>query len=105
MGYFADTNFSEEIRRNNAFALVNAFRESLTIAKRTPQHVPYEKTLDFVSELDTEMYDEIVSLITKKNESELVKYYKQRAEALKVEPTELINQDIKRDEVLIGKID
>lgn len=105
MGYFSDDSISEEIRRNTAFSLVNAFRESLTIARRTPQHIPYEKTLDFLSELDSNMYEEIVSLITKKNESEDVKYYKQIGEVKGIDPKILIQEDITRHEAMVGQIE
>lgn len=54
-------------------------------------------------ELDPEMHGYIVELLTQKNESEVVRYFKQVSEIENVDPVSLISKEIERNEFLIEK--
>ncbi|HEY9008747.1 MAG TPA: hypothetical protein VIM75_21565 [Ohtaekwangia sp.] len=107
MTYFSDNSIGEDERRNNAFTLLCAVREAVTIAKRAQQHIPYKKTLTLINELNPEAYKDINDLITKTNESEIVKYYKQKASLLskekgkEVKPEDLIETDLNEERRLL----
>lgn len=73
MTYFSDNSLEEEQRRNDAFNMLCSLREGLTIAKRGQHQVPYKKTLDLVYDLNPDLYKDISNLLTKRNESDLVK--------------------------------
>lgn len=45
MSYFSDNSIEESSRRNDAFQILCALREAVTIAKRTQQAIPYKKKL------------------------------------------------------------
>lgn len=107
MTYFSDNSLEEDERRNNAFNVLCALREAVTIAKRTEQHIPYKKALGLINELSPEAYNDINDLITKKNESELVKYYKQKAaivskeKGTSVRPQDIIEEELKEERRLL----
>jgi len=106
MNYFQNLNFEEQERRNTAFNLVRAIRDAVSIAKRVQQPITYEKAIDMVYDLDSEIYDQIVNLLSTKNESDIVKYYKQMAVAkseglFQYQPSDLINQAIKEHQELL----
>lgn len=106
--YFSNQNISEEERRNNAFQAVNAMRESLTLAKNSTTPVTYEFAFGIIYDLDPSLYDSIISLLTSKNESDLVKYYKEMAEAESSEenvicPTTLIQDDLDKLDIVLKK--
>ncbi len=107
MSYFSDNSIAEEERRNDAFQILCALRESLTIAKRAGQPIPYKKTLNLINDISPEMHSSISSLLTKTNESEIVKYYKQKADAISKEtnstisPAQIIEKDIKEEKRLL----
>lgn len=108
MDYLSDEDISEDERRNNAFQTVNAIREAVTIAKRASQPVTYEQTLDLVHDLDPELYTKVTTLLARKNESDLVKFYKQKAEVLSTETepvtaVDLIEKDLDELEAIIEK--
>lgn len=79
MSYFSDESIDENERRNEAFHLLCGIREAVSIAKRTNQSIPYKKALDIARDISPDLYKEVSDLLTKPNESELVKYYKQKA--------------------------
>lgn len=108
MSYLSDENQPEDERRNNAFQAVNAVREAVTIAKRASQPITYEQTLDLVHDLDPELYGEVTTLLARKNESDFVKYYTQKAEAITTEenpvlPTDLIEKELEELEKIVEK--
>ncbi|WP_430468226.1 hypothetical protein [Winogradskyella ouciana] len=100
MSYFGLNSVEEEERRNRAFQMLSAMREALTISKRTRQAIPYKRALQLVNDFDPELFKDFQNLLTKTNESEIVKYYKQKAEALSLEsghtisPEQLIQKDL-----------
>lgn len=106
MNYFQNSNFEEQERRNTAFNLVRAIRDAVSIAKRAQQPITYENAIDMVHDLDSEIYHQIVNLLSVKNESDTVKYYKQMAIAkseglFQYKPSDLINQDLKEHQELL----
>lgn len=108
MSYLSDENFSEDDRRNNAFQAVNAVREAVSIAKRSIQPITYEQTLDLIHDINPSVYEEVTTLLARKNESDFVKYYKQKAEAkstdeIKIEPTDLITEELEELEAIVER--
>ncbi|MDN4013894.1 hypothetical protein QX233_15575 [Chryseobacterium gambrini] len=97
--YFLDNNFEENDRRDIAFQLVNALREVVSISKKMNQPISYEQTLDLLSDFSPETYEAIVPLMQRKNESDWVKYFKEKADALStdeniVSPITVINEEL-----------
>lgn len=97
--FFSNENFSEEERRDFAFQTVNAIRESVTLAKNSTLPITYEFAFSIIYDLDQSLYHSIVSLLVSKNENEIVKYYKEKAEGLStvdevVEPIDLIQNEL-----------
>lgn len=106
--YYSNSNIPEEERRDVAFQTVNAIRESVTLAKNSTLPITYEFAFDIIHDLDPKLYDAIIILLTSKNENELVKYYKEEAEALsteekKIKPVDLIQDELKRLEDILEK--
>lgn len=107
MSYFSDKSAEEDSRRNDAFKFLIAMREALSMAKRSPQPVPYKRTRDLLYDFSPELHAEISELITKRNPSDLVKYYTQKAELLSSEkgeiifPEVLIEDDLKAEQKLL----
>ena len=107
MAYFGNNSIEVEQRRNDAFKFLIAMREALSIAKRSQQPVPYKKTRDLIYDFDPELHKEISELITKRNPSETVKYYLQKAELISAEEQKevtaesLIERDLRNEEKLL----
>ena len=107
MSYFSDRSADEDSRRNDAFKFLIAMREALSIAKRGSQPVPYKKTRDLIHDFSPKLHEEISELITKRNPSDLVKYYTQKAEVLskdrgeEVKPETIIESDLDEDKRLL----
>ncbi len=98
----------EEEPRDRVFQALSGLRESISIAKRQANQVPYEAALDIVHDLDPKAYDLFVELLTKRNKSEEVRYYLEKAEALStdekvVNPSDLIQADLNELEIALGK--
>lgn len=105
MQYFGDTTIDEENKRNAIFTAMNALREGITIARRSPQHLSYERVFDVIYELDPLLYEQAISLLTQKNESDTVKLYKEMANAKKADPVSLIEDAILTYETLLRQSD
>jgi hypothetical protein len=108
MSYFSNEEVKEDDRRNNAFQAVNAVREAISIAKRVHQPITYEQTLDMIHDINPTVYTEVTTLLARKNESDIVKYFKEKAEAksidkIKVEPTDLIQEELDELETIVEK--
>ncbi len=108
MSYFSDNSIEEEDRRNDAFKILCALRDALTIGKRGHQPVPYKKALQLIYDISPDLHKEISDLLTKTNQSEVVKYYIQKAEAHTLEnptkpftPEEIIKRDIAEEKRLL----
>ncbi len=104
--YFSNEEIPEEDRRNNAFQIVNAIRESVTLARNSTIPITYEFAFSIIYDLDNKLYDSIINLLISKNENEIVKYYKEKAEALSsgdnvIEPTDLIQIELDELELIL----
>jgi len=100
MSYFSDSSQEESERRNNAFNYTCALREAITIAKRSQQPVPYRRVIELMHDFSPELYKEVTNLLTRTNESEIVRLYKQKAAAETIRtgeevlPEQLIQREI-----------
>jgi hypothetical protein len=106
--YYLDTKYPEDERRDAAFQTVNALRESLTLARNGSVPVSYEFAFDIIFDLNPKLYDALITLLVSKNENELVKYYKEEAEASSTDddivlPLDLIDKEIERVTELISQ--
>jgi len=107
--FFNNQSFDESDRRNHAFSFVRAIREIVTISKRLQQPLTYEKTIDAVYDMNPKLYKVVNGLLPIKNESETVRYFKQKAEAknqgveglFKVSPEQLLKEEIKEHNELL----
>lgn len=105
MEFFDNPNIDEIERRNIAFQIVCTLREAINLARKDQNPITYENTLDLLSEIKPSFYDPINLLLKNKNESELVKFYKELAEAKStlnkiILPIDLINKELKKMEAL-----
>lgn len=101
MRYFEDESKPEEERRSIAFQAWSAVRGAVSIAKRQEWPPSYERTLDVIHDLDPETYAQFIKLLIGKNENELVKRFKEAAEADStpenpISPLDLIEAEIKK---------
>lgn len=108
MKYFDDESIPEEERRSIAFQAWSAVRGAVSMAKRQEWPPSYERTLDVIHDLDPEAYAHFTQLLTGKNENELIKLWKEAAEAQStpdnpVTALDLINAEILKFDALHKK--
>jgi len=107
--YYKREEVSEEEKRDFAFQTVNAIRESVSLAKNSTQPITYEFAFSIIHDLDEALYNSIINLLVSKNENEIVRFYKEKAEALsddenKIDPADLIQNELNEiDEILEKK--
>lgn len=106
--YYDNENIPEEERRDNAFQTVNAIRESVSLAKNSTQPITYEFAFGIIRDLNENLYNSIINLLVSKNENEIVKFYKEKAEALsdeveEVKPVDLIQKELDEIDELLEK--
>lgn len=106
--YYNNPQFSEDERRDVAFQTVNAMRETLTLSRNSTMPVTYEYAFNVIHTLNPQLYDNIIDLLTSKNENEMVKLYKEEAEASStpenpITPVDLIEKEMDRVQGLIDK--
>ena len=100
MTYFDQLQLSEDEKRNIAFQSIVSLRDTIGIALDRQQPPTYEQAFSVLHEHSPELYDEFTKLIKHKNDSDTVKFYKEKAElqtintGLQVEPIQLVNQEI-----------
>lgn len=108
MSYFSEESIEENERRNEAFQLLCGIREAVSIAKRTKQSIPYRKALELAYDLSPDLHKELSDLLTKANESDLVKYYKQKADLISKETgvlvfaEHIITEDLDKEKRLLN---
>ncbi len=91
-----------ENKKDIVFQFVVALRDTLSFATKNKVKPTYEATLNVLHELDSDLYEEVITLIPEKNKSEIVKYYIDEAEinslssGVKVSPIDLIQNEIDR---------
>jgi len=90
MDFYDDESINSLEKRDVAFAAIRGLREAITIGRRTQQPTTYEQTLDLLYSHDPELYTRFAELLDVRNESDLVKYFKQKA-SLSQEPTSLFS--------------
>ncbi|MCI5164355.1 MAG: hypothetical protein D3917_20570 [Candidatus Electrothrix sp. AX5] len=100
MTYFDRLQLSEDEKRDIAFQSIVSLRDTIGIALDRQQPPTYEQAFSVLHEHSPELYDDFTKLITHKNESDTVKFYREKAElrtiktGAKVEPIDLVNQEI-----------
>jgi len=100
MNYLENKNIPESERRDIAFQSVVAVREAVSMANKSGQPITYKTSINIISELDLEYHSSLIKLVLDKNESELVRFYREKAESQStlekiVTPEEIINKEIK----------
>lgn len=80
--FFTDENTSEEDRASIAFHTVAAMRDVINLAEKNSFIPTYEKSLAYIKDISPNIYDDIINLLPGKNESEIVKLYKEKADGL-----------------------
>ncbi len=106
--FYKNNSIPEDERRDVAFQTINAIRESVTLARDSTLPITYEFAFGIINDLDPLLYESIITLLVSKNDNELVRYYKDEAEAestedLKINPVDLIDKELKRIEELLSK--
>lgn len=100
MDYFENENIPEELRLDIAFQIITGLRETINLAEQPAQTVSYELAFSYLKQVSPSTYESITKLYSKKNESDLVLMYKERAEAKsrvlgkEIQPEDLIDDDI-----------
>lgn len=92
-----------------AFQALSGMRESISIAKRQPAQVPYEAALDIIHEVNPKAYTFISDILTKRNKSDEVRYFSEKADALSTEdkiimPVDLIDKELLEIEMSIRSL-
>ncbi|WP_121811992.1 hypothetical protein [Mucilaginibacter kameinonensis] len=105
MSYFENNDYSEDERRFAAFTAAKAIRESVSLARRAQNPITYETALGFVQDVNPDAYAGIKDLLLGKNESEIVRLYKEKAAAMsddfnEVKPIDLLDKEIAEIEPL-----
>lgn len=95
-----DNNIGE--KRDVAFQTVVGIRDAVSIATRKSQPPTYEQSLRLIHDLDPDLYETFNNILSEKNDSDLVKYFKEEA-ALQtqisgktIDASELMSKEIKR---------
>jgi hypothetical protein len=97
---FEDSRLDDEEKADMAFQATVAVRDALNISRNKQQPPTYEHAIRLFYELDPDIYYEVTKLLNKKNESEIVKLYREKAalESLKrgkeIDAKDLIHEDI-----------
>ncbi len=106
---FFNNNLQEEEKRDQAFQTVVAHRDLLHLAIKRKQPPTYENAFGLINEYSPDLYKEVTELLTKKNESDLVKYYKESAEiqsdteGVEITALDLIEKEIDKLNDLVEK--
>lgn len=110
--FFTDEKTPEEERTNIAFQTVAAMRDVINIAEKNRFTPTYEKSLAYIKDISPKIYNDIINLLPGKNESEIVKLYKEKADSLldqesksklNEKAVELLLKAIDECDVTIGK--
>jgi hypothetical protein len=80
MSFFDNNDLDDDESRNLAFQTIIAHRDLLQLANKRNQPPTYENALGLLYELAPEVYNDFLDLLSRKNESELVQYFKDLAE-------------------------
>jgi hypothetical protein len=107
MKYLADPSKDLDERRNLAFQVVVAMREMFTLAARLPQMFPYRRAARIIEDIDPDLGNDVSASLTRTNESDTVRYYRQVAAALRemggsADEAELIQKAIDENRALLS---
>lgn len=109
--FFENDNISQDQKTDLAFQTVSAIRDTLNIATSTENPKTYENALNLLYDLDLTLYESVVEYVTPKNESEIVKKYKEIATLQSIinkteqKPESFIKRDVNDLEDLLNKVD
>jgi len=109
MKYFSNESIPEDQRRNIAFQTVVVHRDLLQLANKQKQPPTYDNALALLHDVSLEAFKEVNKLVTSKNESELIRYYRDIAEIntiegkIEITALDLIEEEIKKLEYLLKK--
>lgn len=98
----------ESIKRDIAFNFVVSVRDAISLAQKKSTPPTYEQALRITHDIDEKLYEFCSKQLTKKNENDTVKLFKERAEAesLKqgksITATELLQQEVKEYKELLN---
>lgn len=99
---------NDGVKRNAVFQATSGIREAITLALGKTIPITYEQALDMVYDLSPLHYSKYIELLSNRNESDEVKYFKEWAEAEStpmyiVSPVDLIDQEMKKLDKIIAK--
>lgn len=94
MDFFNDEQKSSEDKRNIAFQTVSAVRDAVSIASHKPLPPTYEQSLRLIHDLSPELYEQFDKLLNEKNDSEFVRFYKEKASAMWTEEKSIDAADL-----------
>jgi hypothetical protein len=101
------SNIPEEYKRDLAFNILVSIRDAVSFAQKNGVPPTYEDSLRICHDINEDMYEFLVSQLTKKNESDLTKLYKDKAAAESLQKNkeisviELLNEDITKNQKLL----
>lgn len=85
MDDFFDNDFiPEDFKKDLSFSTTILFRDVLNIATSSENDKTYEDALAIINDLSPDLYAEFIKRLTEKNESEIVKEYKEKAGLLTI---------------------
>lgn len=87
--FFENSNISDDEKANASFQIVAAMRDAINLALKGPYMPTYEKSLAYIKDVSPDLYESIIKYLPGKNESELTKRFKEKAEADPEEGTTL----------------
>lgn len=99
--YFENEKFSDEEKMNTAFQVVTGMRDVLNIALKSSYIPTYETALAYIEDISPQLYNSIINHLPDKNESDLVRRFREQAEADFGEDEELNEKMVNAKAVLI----
>lgn len=97
----------DDLKRDIAFNVVVSVRDAISIAKKNSIPATYEQALKLTHDLDENLYTFCSAQLTKKNENDIVKLFKERAEAesivkgIKIDPIDLLQDEVSTYETIL----
>jgi len=79
--YFENDNFTPEEKANTAFQIVTGMRDVLNMALKGNYVPTYEKALAYIKDISPNIHQAIIAHLPEKNESDLVKRFREEAQS------------------------
>ncbi|TCC89109.1 hypothetical protein EZ428_15520 [Pedobacter frigiditerrae] len=79
--FFENEEFSDEEKANAAFQIVTGMRDVLNVALKSNYVPTYQKAIAYIKDISPAIYDTIIDYLPEKVESDLVKRFKESADA------------------------